>query len=112
MTDIVRSHPEPLTGPAIRRLRGRTPIKRHDLRLSVLIPVYNEEATIQLILDQVHSVPVPKEIICVNDCSTDGTREIVREYQRKYPAQVRALLRESNVGSGNNMKGVYAACRG
>lgn len=58
-------------------MRGRTPIAREDVVLSVLIPVYNERSTIRLILDQVHAVPVKKEIICVNDCSTDGTREIL-----------------------------------
>jgi glycosyltransferase involved in cell wall biosynthesis len=58
-------------------MRGKTPIEREDVRLSVLIPVYNEENTIRVILDQVHAVPVQKEIICVNDCSTDGTREIL-----------------------------------
>jgi glycosyltransferase involved in cell wall biosynthesis len=58
-------------------MRGKTPIEREDVRLSVLIPVFNEENTIRVILDQVHSVPVQKEIICVNDCSTDRTREIL-----------------------------------
>ncbi|HTA73983.1 MAG TPA: glycosyltransferase family 2 protein [Gemmatimonadaceae bacterium] len=77
MTDTLRPISEALTGPTIQRLRGRTPIKRGEVRLSVLIPVYNEQATIRLILDQVHAVNVPKEIICVNDCSTDGTKEIL-----------------------------------
>ena len=45
------------------------------MRLSVLIPVYNERNTIETILDRVHATPVRKEIICVDDCSTDGTRE-------------------------------------
>ncbi len=58
-------------------MRGRTPIPREDVVLSVLIPVYNEKNTIRAILDQVHSVPVRKEVICVNDFSTDGTREIL-----------------------------------
>jgi glycosyltransferase involved in cell wall biosynthesis len=77
MTDTLRPLNEPLTGPTIQRLRGRTPIQRGEVRLSVLIPVYNEQATIRLILDQVHAVTVPKEIICVNDCSMDGTKEIL-----------------------------------
>jgi len=58
-------------------MRGRTPLPREDVLLSVLIPVYNERATIRLILDQVHAVPVRKEVICVNDCSTDGTGDIL-----------------------------------
>jgi glycosyltransferase involved in cell wall biosynthesis len=57
------------------RPRGQTPIPPHTLRVSVLIPVYNEAETIEHIVDMVRAVPVPKEIICVDDCSTDGTRE-------------------------------------
>ena len=59
--------------------RQRTPIDRATLRLSVLIPVYNELNTIELILDEVHSTPVQKEIIVVDDCSTDGTRDLLQE---------------------------------
>lgn len=67
-------------GPSIDslpRMRGATPLSSDELTLSVLIPVYNEEQTIELIVKQVRSVSVKKEIICVNDCSTDGTRAIL-----------------------------------
>jgi glycosyltransferase involved in cell wall biosynthesis len=47
------------------------------LRLSVLIPVYNERETIDIIVDQVRVTPIAKEIICVDDASTDGTKEIL-----------------------------------
>ena len=47
------------------------------LRLSVLIPVYNERETIDIIVDQVRATPIAKEIICVDDASTDGTKEIL-----------------------------------
>ncbi|HET6679874.1 MAG TPA: glycosyltransferase family 2 protein [Gemmatimonadaceae bacterium] len=67
----------PYAGAAGRALRGRTPIPVDTVLLSVLIPVFNELNTIDVILDQVHAVPVRKEIICVDDCSTDGTREIL-----------------------------------
>jgi glycosyltransferase involved in cell wall biosynthesis len=62
---------------AMSRMRGRTPLPRDQVRLSVLIPVYNEELTIELIVDQVHAVPVQKEVICVNDKSTDGTAAVL-----------------------------------
>src|SRR5690606_31603822 len=64
----------PLTPVPTTRIRGRTPLPAQDLVLSVLIPVYNERNTIHTILDAVHAVPVRKQVICVDDCSTDGTR--------------------------------------
>jgi len=47
------------------------------VRLSVLIPVYNERETIDIIVDQVRATPIAKEIICVDDASTDGTKEVL-----------------------------------
>lgn len=47
------------------------------LRVSVLIPVYNEEATLEALIDQVRAVPMQKEIICVNDGSRDGSAAIL-----------------------------------
>ncbi|HEX8849278.1 MAG TPA: glycosyltransferase family 2 protein [Gemmatimonadaceae bacterium] len=69
-----RENPTPRT-----QRRQRTPLDRATLRLSVLIPVYNERDTIELILDEVHSTPFQKEVIVVDDCSTDGTRDLLRE---------------------------------
>jgi glycosyltransferase involved in cell wall biosynthesis len=51
---------------------------RAAVRLSVLMPVYNERNTIELIVDQVRATPMAKEIICVDDASTDGTREVLQ----------------------------------
>jgi len=70
-----------------------------DLRLSVLIPVYNEEATIRIIIEQVRAVPVPMELICVNDCSTDGTRAVL---DRLHAAGLIDVLvhKEKNEGKG------------
>src|SRR5688572_29245244 len=57
-----------------------SPIKK----LSIIIPVYNEEKTISLILDRINEVKlirnIEKEVIIVNDCSTDGTEAIVQNY--------------------------------
>src|SRR6476660_4647156 len=58
-------------------LRARTPLDRATVRLSVLIPVYNERDTIDLIVEQVRETPIAKEIICVVDCSSDGTSQIL-----------------------------------
>ena len=58
--------------------RELTPLDPARMRLSVLVPIYNERNTIETILDRVHASPVRKEIICVDDYSTDGTRDFVQ----------------------------------
>ncbi len=75
--------PELIVGSPDRRLRGRTPIDPGKLLLSVLIPVYNERATIEMIVEQVRAVPVRTEVICVNDCSTDGTEQVLEELRAR-----------------------------
>jgi glycosyltransferase involved in cell wall biosynthesis len=55
---------------------------RTALKLSVVIPVYNERATIEKLLDRVQAVWMEKEIIIVDDGSTDGTREFLRDLER------------------------------
>jgi glycosyltransferase involved in cell wall biosynthesis len=65
--------------PACRQL-GIYPIPA-GFKLSVVIPVYNEKQWIGELLRRVRAVPIPKEIIVVDDCSTDGTRQILRELE-------------------------------
>ena len=69
------------------------------MKLSVVIPCYNEAGTIENIIDAVLSAPYrDKEIIVVDDCSTDGTREILKE---KIEAKVsRIIYQSSNQGKG------------
>jgi glycosyltransferase involved in cell wall biosynthesis len=52
-----------------------------DFKLSVVIPVYNERDWLREVIRRVESVPLPKEIILVDDCSTDGTRDILKELE-------------------------------
>jgi glycosyltransferase involved in cell wall biosynthesis len=96
---------------AIPRMRGRTPIAPGDLVLSVLVPVYNERATIEVILDQIHAVPVRKQVICVDDQSSDGTWE---ELQRlKASGRIDVLVRhEVNRGKGAAIRTALAASTG
>ena len=96
---------------ALPRLRGRTPMEPSALLLSVLIPVYNERATIELILDQVHAVPVRKEIICVDDCSTDGTREMLQRLRDSGRIDT-LVLHELNRGKGAAIRTALAASTG
>jgi glycosyltransferase involved in cell wall biosynthesis len=51
----------------------------NDVLLSVIVPVYNERVTVRRLLDRVRAVPIRKEVIVVDDASTDGTSEILRE---------------------------------
>jgi len=92
-------------------MRGRTPIAIEDVVLSVLIPVFNERQTIRLILEQVHSVPVRKEIICVNDCSTDGTREILENLYAEGLID-RLIHQPVNCGKGAAIRTALQASRG
>lgn len=65
------------------------------MKLSILIPIYNERATILEILKRVQAVPFEKEIIAVDDGSTDGTRELLAQAQG-----VTVLYHERNRGKG------------
>ncbi|MEK7240597.1 MAG: glycosyltransferase family 2 protein [Gemmatimonadota bacterium] len=96
---------------AIPRLRGRTPISPSELVLSVLVPVYNEKATIEVILDQVHTVAVRKQVICVDDQSTDGTLAILEKL--KAQGRIDVLIRhEVNRGKGAAIRTALAASTG
>ena len=81
------------------RLRGRSPIPFEEIHLSVLIPVYNEENTIRIIIDQVRAVPVRTEIVCVNDCSTDGSRSILDRLHAEGLIDI-LVHKEQNEGKG------------
>ncbi|MEA3247245.1 MAG: glycosyltransferase family 2 protein [Gemmatimonadota bacterium] len=82
-----------------------------DLTLSVLIPVYNERATIETIVEQVRAVPVRKEIICVDDCSRDGTADILRAM--KDAGRIDKLIfHEVNRGKGAAIRTALAASTG
>jgi glycosyltransferase involved in cell wall biosynthesis len=96
---------------ALPRLRGRTPMEPSSLLLSVLIPVYNERATIELILDQVHAVPVRKEIICVDDFSTDGTREMLQRLKDSGRID-KLILHDLNRGKGAAIRTAMTASTG
>src|SRR4051794_34382148 len=85
----------PLTLAAVPR--ALTPLDPTTMRLSVLIPVYNERNTIETILARVHAAPVKKEIICVDDYSTDGTRERLLELHKAGYIH-RLVLHERNSG--------------
>ena len=66
-------------------------------KLSVVIPVYNEKKSLLEIIRRVQAVPVDKEIILVDDFSTDGTRDLLRDLERR---EFKVLYHEKNQGKG------------
>ena len=91
--------------------RELTPLDPATLRLSVLVPVYNERNTIETILERVHASSVRTEIICVDDCSTDGTRErLVELHEAGYIH--RLILQPHNRGKGAAIRTALAASTG
>jgi glycosyltransferase involved in cell wall biosynthesis len=82
------------------------------LKLSVVVPVYNEKAHLFELLRRVEAVPIPKEIILVDDGSTDGTREMIeRDFLPRHP-QTRFLAHSTNQGKGAAIRTGLAAVSG
>jgi glycosyltransferase involved in cell wall biosynthesis len=83
--------------PACRQL-GLYPIPS-GFKLSVVIPIYNEERWVREVVRRVQAVPIPKEIIVVEDCSTDDTRAILEALKEEH-ANLRVFYQPHNQGKG------------
>ena len=80
------------------------------MKLSIVIPCYNEKDTIQKILERVNTSPLDKEIIIVDDGSTDGTREILATQIAPQVDQI--IFHEHNQGKGAALRSGFAAVHG
>jgi len=69
------------------------------MKLSVIIPIYNERATLREIVERVLSVPLEIELLCVDDASTDGSRELLEEL-RGVHSQIHVFPQPRNIGKG------------
>ncbi|MBN1395313.1 MAG: glycosyltransferase family 2 protein [Pirellulales bacterium] len=68
------------------------------LRISVVVPVFNEKGTVEEIVRRIRSVPIPKEIILIDDGSTDGTRELLSSMDCRDDLKI--VLHDRNRGKG------------
>ena len=80
------------------------------MKLSIVIPAYNEKDTIREIVSRVRATPFEKEIIIVDDFSRDGTREILAELERE--ADIRVCYQQVNQGKGAALKAGFSLVTG
>jgi glycosyltransferase involved in cell wall biosynthesis len=92
-------------------MKWRKKMNREDGVLSIIIPCYNEKNSILEILEKVKESPVKnKEIIVVDDMSTDGTREMLKEQVE--PIVDKVIYHEENTGKGGALKTGFMAATG
>ncbi|MGN0014115.1 MAG: glycosyltransferase family 2 protein [Candidatus Gastranaerophilaceae bacterium] len=80
-------------------------------KVSILIPVYNEQNTLEQLVQMVENATfagLEKEIILIDDCSTDGTKEILKTFENKY----KVLYHNVNQGKGAALRTGFAAVEG
>ena len=107
----VTTQPAEATPVANRRLSRMARINR-EYTLSVLIPVYNEVETLLELLDRVRDVEMNKEVILVDDGSTDGTRDLMRNRSRASSRMSRCSTIQQNRGKGAAIRTAIAQATG
>ena len=89
-----------------------------DFLLSVVIPIYNEERTLRILIDRVRSVPIRKELVLVEDCSKDNTRDVLKQLEAEAAAnpdpmnQITVTYHEVNQGKGAAVRTGFSLAKG
>jgi glycosyltransferase involved in cell wall biosynthesis len=99
-----------LLGEGACRQIGIFPLPR-GFKLSVVIPVYNEERWLGELVRRVQAVPIPKEIVLVNDASTDGTPAVLAALESEHD-NVRVFHQPKNSGKGAALREGFKHCTG
>ncbi len=80
------------------------------VKLSIVIPIYNERDTLRALISRVEAVDYEKEIILIDDFSTDGTRDVLKDFENKENYQV--LYHDHNQGKGAALQTGFSKTRG
>ena len=80
------------------------------LKLSIVIPIYNERETLETLIAKVNAVDYDKEILLIDDFSSDGTREVLKRYENKENFQV--LYHDHNQGKGAALRTGFSNVNG
>jgi glycosyltransferase involved in cell wall biosynthesis len=89
-----------------------------DMLLSVVIPIYNEERTLRILIDRVRAVPIRKELVLVEDCSKDNTRDILRQLEAEAAASpdpmnaISVTYHARNMGKGAAVRTGFSRATG
>jgi len=109
----------PATAPVASTAQPESPFAAYETckKVSIVVPVYNEEKTVQYLIGLVVNAPLPagitREIVCVNDCSKDGTAAKLDELSAIFPGvEIQVLHKPVNQGKGAALRDGFARATG
>lgn len=80
------------------------------MKLTILIFCFNEKATIANAIEQARQITIDKEIIVIDNCSTDGTKEILKTYEND--KELKIIIHDKNLGAGYSVKEGFSLAQG